>query len=305
MQKIKGLFFIAIIYIFALIIAWFVFSNLPFENLYLNVFIATSTATVWIFIMSSVFKNASIYDPYWSVAPMLMVWAFIDNVSSASFLLLLVLYFWALRLTWNWMTTFTDLNTQDWRYDYFKKRSGKLWPLVNFFGIHYMPTIIVYVALIPAFLLLSGSYEATYFTVLAWLITITAVVIQTIADYQMHQHLRQKTKTVLNTGLWGYARHPNYFGEILFWFGICLMMFSVYPVFIPFIGSLTMLLMFLIISIPLMEKRLLKRRPAYKTYQQTTPKLMLLKPVFTKNKTRAYEDLTQSKQQNTIEQHQN
>ncbi len=278
MKKIKGLIVIACIYILGITLAVFVFMYVPYDTMFLKVLIANSVATFFIFIMSTVFKNSTIYDPYWSVAPMVMVIPFIQTLSSASVLLLGVLYFWALRLTWNWIKTFKDLHTQDWRYNHFKNKSKKLWPIVNFFGIHYMPTMVVYLAMIPAFMVLTGAYQASFLTVFAFFITITAVLIQAVADRQMHQHLNQQNKTVLDSGLWACSRHPNYFGEIIFWFGIFLMMLSVNPAFIAGIGALVNLLMFIGISIPLMERRQLQRRPEYQTYQNNTPMLLLVPP---------------------------
>ena len=53
-------------------------------------------------------------------------------------------------------------------------------------------------------------------------------VIEVIADYQktvFRKNIDNKDKFI-STGLWAYSRHPNYFGEILLWFGIAIMSFS-------------------------------------------------------------------------------
>jgi len=68
----------------------------------------------------------------------------------------------------------------------------------------------------------------------------------------------------MKSGLWKISRHPNYFGEWLFWFGIYLFGLIANPAYWwTGIGAVLMLLMFLFISIPLMEKRMVAKRPEY------------------------------------------
>jgi steroid 5-alpha reductase family enzyme len=71
-------------------------------------------------------------------------------------------------------------------------------------------------------------------------------------------------------GLWKRGRHPNYFGEILFWWGMWVMYASLQG-FDGFIGGpIAMTALFLGISIPLMEKRQLKNKPGYAEYRKQT-----------------------------------
>ena len=81
---------------------------------------------------------------------------------------------------------------------------------------------------------------------------------------------------MLDTGLWARCRHPNYLGEIGFWFGLYL--FSVAATFEPFqiglIGPVAMVTLFVGISIPMIEKKLLEDKPNYSHYRATTPMLI-------------------------------
>ena len=63
---------IFIAYILAFAIGLFVYRNLSF-SLYVNIFIADVVATIFIYLVGLVFKNASIYDPYWSVQPLVIL----------------------------------------------------------------------------------------------------------------------------------------------------------------------------------------------------------------------------------------
>lgn len=68
---------------------------------------------------------------------------------------------------------------------------------------------------------------------------------------------RTSRSEVINIGLWKYSRHPNYFGEILIWFGVASVLIITHHVYwYLFIGAVINSLMFLFILIPTEEKHL-------------------------------------------------
>ena len=72
-------------------------------------------------------------------------------------------------------------------------------------------------------------------------------------------------------GLWKSSRHPNYLGEILFWWGLFIIYISVAPgEWLTAIGAVANTLLFIFVSIPLMEKRQLATKPAYAEYRRNT-----------------------------------
>jgi steroid 5-alpha reductase family enzyme len=109
---------------------------------WVNLLVADAIATVFVFIFSVVFKNASVYDPYWSVQPIVIIvcFAMAHKMTSAALLLLVSIVYWGIRLTLNWAIGFGGLNHQDWRYTKLQNDNGRMYPLINFTGIHMMPT---------------------------------------------------------------------------------------------------------------------------------------------------------------------
>jgi steroid 5-alpha reductase family enzyme len=101
-------------------------------------------------------------------------------------------------------------------------------------------------------------------------VTLIAVIIEGTADFQM-QRFRSRPASddqVMPPGLWSLSRHPNYFGEVLFWWGLYLFVPLAYPNFWWAItGPVAILLLFLGISIPLMERHLIAGHPNYVEYQ--------------------------------------
>lgn len=233
--------------------------------------IADVVATLVVFAFSAAFRNASLYDPYWSVAPIAIVayWTILagdDGVLVRQALVMGVVAFWGTRLTTNWAIGWGGLDHEDWRYLQLRQRTGILYPLVNLFGIHLMPTVLVFAALWPAYLAVSSPTPLGVLDGLAFAIAAGATVLEATADKQLHafQARNPPAHVYIDEGLWRWSRHPNYLGEVLFWWGIWLFAVSVGPMnALTCVGALAIALLFRFVSIPLMERRLLLRRPTY------------------------------------------
>lgn len=235
--------------------------------------VADIIATIIVFIFSSIFKNSSLYDPYWSVAPPLIAiyWSLNGNVNIVGYLMLFAIMVWAIRLTLNWARGWQGLHHEDWRYKMLREQNPKLYPFTNFAGIHLFPTVMVFLGMLPVYIVTSGIMIQPVIMpvlILGFSIALLATAIQLIADEQMRKFkFTSKPGEYINTGLWKFSRHPNYFGEIIFWMGLWLMQMAVFPEnWWTAIGFVAMLMMFLLASIPMMEKKNLKSKIGYETY---------------------------------------
>ena len=242
-----------------------------FGSMLLLIFIADCIATFVVFLASIVFENASVYDPYWSVAPLFLILGFylISNVGFiyTHLIVLIPLSFWAVRLTYNWARGFSNLSWQDWRYTDIKEKFPKIYILINLTGIMLMPTFLVFAGLIPLYYLIFKT--ANIFSLIAGgAVILFATIYQGLADFQMRKfRLDPKNKDkCIDVGLWRYSRHPNYFGEILIWVGVFIA--SMPNIEYLSFGFILIALLFIFISRPLMENHILKSRPQYKDYKK-------------------------------------
>ena len=244
----------------------------------------TLAATFIVYLFCLILRNTSIYDPYWSVAPLVMIIMHMVtfNYFSANAIVFAVLVFlYAFRLTRNWFLTYSGINPkyEDWRYQ--KYRNSLPWwqfQFVNFFGLIFFPTFVVYVCLVPGlyFVSIPGFNPLA---IIGFAFMLGGPLLELIADYQVHKFIRESNdhSKVCNYGLWNYSRHPNYLGELMFWFGIMLtFMVTMYEKWYLGIGFIVMLLLFTCISIPLMEKHNIEKRPAYIEYKKHTSMLFVL-----------------------------
>ncbi len=229
-------------------------------------------ATVIVFIFSLIFRNASVYDPYWSVQPPVIFFALLLSNSGTFFcwLLFAAVLFWALRLTANWAYNFTGFEYQDWRYTMLKEKSGRAYPLINFLGIHLFPTLVVYLCILPAAEAVRLGAELRPLCLPFIVLSFLSPLFQGIADIQMHKFRREGSGGFIRTGLWKHSRHPNYACEILMWWGVGLACFFALDYQLPLLtGALVNTLMFLFISIPMADKRQ-SRKPGFEEYKKST-----------------------------------
>lgn len=277
MKKTRGLMIILGIYILSFVIGYLFCFKL--DGWLLKLFVFDTVATIVVFIFSVIFRNSSVYDAYWSVAPMVMaIWLFaVERVSGIMQIIFLAVFLiWGLRLTINWIVVFTDFSYEDWRYKKFRDQTPRIfWPIVNFFGIHYMPTLVVFAGMLPLLIIVNEKMDIR--AIPGILIMLFGICLEFFADRQMHAFLNSdRSGEVCNIGLWKYTRHPNYLGEISFWMGV-------YITMLPFslqywyygLGALAVAILFNVVSIPLMEKRQLTRRPKYVEYKECTSRLII------------------------------
>ena len=252
--------------------------------IWLKITIWHLNATIFIYLGSVLLKNSSLYDPFWSVAPVPIV-IYLSIQSENSILLKMLVIFpillWATRLTRNWVISWEGFHHEDFRYIDLKNTNKYKAEFNNFFGIHLFPTFIVNICLYPLVYVFINDVDVNVYLYISSIITLIAVILETVADEQMRKFRsdpRNKGKT-MKYKLWRYSRHPNYLGEVGFWFGIYFMGIS--SGFAPLwliVCPLAMLLLFVLVSCPMMDERSLKNRPNYKEYMDNTSQLMLLPP---------------------------
>ena len=198
----------------------------------LEVLLAGVVATVIIFQFSLLFRNSSFYDPYWSIAPVLIALYFLSlpdqAVTARQILVSALLLSWAVRLTGNWAYGWQGIRHEDWRYEKLDRTAGRLWRPLSSVGAH--------------------RFRVS----------------------------RAGRSGVLDTSSWAICRHPNDLGEIgfrvsLFAFGVAAWGW-VYP--FSWLGPVVMMGLFLVVSIPMIERKLDAGKPGYAAYRQRTPMLL-------------------------------
>ncbi len=313
-ERTKGRLILLLVYLIAFSLAFWAALASSYGIL-LKSAIMVALAVIIIFLGSIDFKNSSVFDPYWSVAPPMMIAfylmvmamqqpidagqitmnAFTGDFAGGSspgirhpssgwgyfprlIILSLLTLAYSVRLTWNFLRGWPGLKHEDWRYVDFRKKTGKAYWVVSFFGIHMFPALMVFGGTLSIWVtVVHGSAAMNFLDILAFLVTGFAIFLEGASDNQMRKFLKeyQGTGKIMDQGLWGISRHPNYLGEISFWWGLWIFALAANPGFWwVIIGPVTITLMFVFVSIPMIEKRMAERRPAYQEYRKKVAMLI-------------------------------
>jgi len=253
------------------------------DHLWLDGLIADVLATLVIFVFSRIHHNSSFYDAYWSVLPpLLAIYWWSESTPDVNdvraWLVIGVILFWAIRLTGNWIYAFPGFPHEDWRYPILKEGKGAAEPLVDLFAIHVIPTLQVFLGMVPVYVAVTRTgRDVGWLDIVAVVVGLGSVALTFTADLQMYRFARTKQPgQAMDQGLWAWSRHPNYLGEIGFWLSLGIFGLATSPSdwWWVFVGAIAMLALFLGASIPMMEQRSLERRPSYQDVIDRVPKLL-------------------------------
>ena len=122
----------------------------------------------------------------------------------------------------------------------------------------------------------SGSGDLGIIEFLGIGIFLFGLLFETIADYQLNRFKRIASNKgkIMDRGLWRLSRHPNYFGEVVLWWGIFVFSLRVQYSLAGIIGPLAITGLILFFSgVPILEERFAKR-PGYEEYKQRTSRFI-------------------------------
>lgn len=235
--------------------------------------------SIWA-IVAIVKNRADLADVAWGFGFVLVAWiSFCSHpFSSLSLLVNLLVTLWALRLG-IYIFLKNRHKEEDFRYQDLKNRWGSKIKVRIFFQVFMLQGCILYIISLPILWIHSHPIEISesiLWTALPF--WVLGFLTETIGDYQLSSFRKNPSNRgkLLMTGFWSYSRHPNYLGEIIQWWAIWMMTFSL-PLTWAFVIS-PLLISFLIIKvsgIPLLEERM-KKNPAFENYAKTTAKLVPL-----------------------------
>lgn len=260
--------------------AWVVAAAIGGDRPVLALGLGYLVSALVIYVWSTVVDNGSMFDAWWSVLPAFAaVWLAAQHVDGVPTLrlalVLVVVWVWAVRLTSNWARDWPGLGHEDWRYVEMYERGPKR--LISLGGVHLFPASVVFLgslSMVPA--LVWGTRSIGVLDVIATFLGLGAALLEFVADEQMRRFRRSgPSGRVMDRGLWSWSRHPNYFGELCFWWALWLFAPAAAPGWWwTVVGPLAMTAMFLFASIPMLDRRSLERRPEFVAYAARTSALV-------------------------------
>jgi len=220
--------------------------------------------------LSAAKRDVSIVDSLWPLFFLLgaLAYAALAGAAGPRTLLLFVLVtFWALRLggylTWrNWG------EPEDRRYQAIRARNEPGFAWKSLYLVFGLQALLAWVIAMPLFAGLSSAAPLSaidYAGVALWIFGFS---FETIADWQLARFKADPASRgrVLDSGLWRYTRHPNYFGEAVLWWGLFLIALAAGGGWTVFAPILMTILLLKVSGVALLEKDIGERRPDYHDY---------------------------------------
>lgn len=234
-------------------------------------------ATLW-FVISLLARRNDVADIAWGLGYVAICFYLFQTQAKANIPLLVyaLVCIWALRLSTHIFLRNRG-KTEDFRYRQWREEWGKTFYWRSYLQVYVLQGLLLWIIALPIVVAgISTSQEWTICTYLGSLLWGIGFFFQAVGDYQLKQFVknRKHKEEVLQTGLWKYSRHPNYFGEIAMWWGIFVIVLPLPYAWVGMIGPwvITLLLVF-VSGVPMLEKRY-AGNAEYAAYQKRTSVLV-------------------------------
>ena len=243
-------------------------------NLWLTGLAPILALAVATWMVSFVKHDVSIVDSVWSLLILGagFVYAFVHGATEPRTLLVLLLAtFWALRLSLH-IAVRAWGEPEDRRYQAIRARNQPGFTWKSLYLVFALQGVLAWIVSMPLLAGFTSAQPLGWLDFLGIALWLMGFLFESIADWQLYRFQADPTNRghVLDTGLWRYTRHPNYFGEFLVWWGFFLIALAAggwWSVASPLLMSVLLLR---VSGVTLLEQNIAERRPAYREYIQRT-----------------------------------
>jgi len=237
----------------------------------LSVILAVSVVS-WLFSIAK--KDVSFVDSLWSLFFLIaaIVFAIISQPLSVKGMLVLTLVaIWSLRLS-IYITARNWGHPEDYRYQMIRASNSPGFAFKSLYIVFGLQGVLAWIVATPLLPAIASSGALTAVDIFAVVLWTVGFVFEAGGDWQLARFKSRKDShgKVLDTGLWRYTRHPNYFGEFCMWWAFYLFAVGTGGWWIILSPLLMSFLLLKVSGVAMLEKTIGKRRPEYSEYIQKT-----------------------------------
>jgi steroid 5-alpha reductase family enzyme len=180
---------------------------------------------------------------------------------------------WAARLGSHVLRRWRKLGHEDYRYAEMRRKRGGNFPFTSLFWIFWLQALLLWIISWPLQAAFLRGRPLTWLDAVGVTLAVAGVVIEAVADTQLTRFRAdpRNAQKVLDTGLWAWSRHPNYFGDFALWWGFFLLGIAAGGPWWIVLGPIVMSALLVHYSgAGLMEDTIGQRRPGYSDYVRRT-----------------------------------
>ena len=249
------------------------------QNPYLVVLLAILFVSLlgWLFSLAK--RNVTIVDSLWSL--FFLVAAIVFSVieyplSNRGMLVFCLVLIWSLRLS-IYLTIRNWNKPEDYRYQTIRSNNEPNFELKSLYKVFILQGLLAWIISLPLYSGISSDVAINWIDLCAVILWFIGFIFEAVGDFQLskfksneHKSPGQKERLVLDTGLWRYTRHPNYFGNFCIWWSFYLFALASGDWWYLFSPVLMSFLLLKISGVAMLEKTITNRRPDYAEYIKQT-----------------------------------
>jgi steroid 5-alpha reductase family enzyme len=229
----------------------------------------------FVFWQVSVFrKDVSIVDSLWSLFFLLaaaVVAYMTQPLSDRGLVVLALVTIWSLRLS-IFITARNWGEGEDYRYQQIRANNEPNFTFKSLYLVFGLQGVLAWIVALPLLPAIASDAPLGPLDAIAATLWLVGLVFEAGGDYQLSRFKRDPANKgkVLDTGLWRYTRHPNYFGDFCIWWAFYLFAVSAggwWSIISPLLMSFLLLK---VSGVAMLEKTIGERRPEYAEYIERT-----------------------------------
>ncbi len=230
--------------------------------------------SLW-FLISLSKKRNDVADVAWGLGFVLLAWSsfFLSGGSGIRGILVGILVsIWGVRLAWHIHLRHRS-KAEDFRYLAWRREWGKWFYARSYAQVYLLQGTLLFIVALPVLMInRSPGGRLGFPEILGACIWLFGFLFESVGDAELARFAKDPLNRgkILQTGLWRYTRHPNYFGEVVQWWGIWLVAIGVPGDWFSIVGPLTITVLILKVSgIPMLEKKMAEN-PDFSNYRRRT-----------------------------------
>jgi len=238
--------------------------------------------TAW-FVLSLIKKRNDVADSAWGLGFVLLSWTSLflsQTPNSRGLLVTLLVSVWGIRLAWH-IHSRNKRKAEDYRYAAWREQWGKWFYLRSYAQVYVLQGFLLFVIVSPVVLMnlrVGNAFGVLDFLGIA--VWVCGFFFEAVGDAQLKKFLSNPANKgkLMQSGLWAYTRHPNYFGEVTQWWGIWIMALSIGGELWTIVSPITITFLILKVSgVPMLEKNMASH-PDFAGYKKRVSQFFPLPP---------------------------
>ena len=238
--------------------------------------------TLW-FLISILKKRNDVADVAWGLGFVLMAWESFflsDDPGERGLLVATLVSIWGFRLAWH-IHARNKGKGEDYRYLAWRNEWGKWFYPRSYIQVYLLQGMFLFLIVSPVLLInKSTGNDLGTLDMIGAAVWVLGFCFEAVGDAQLARFVKNPGNTgkLMRSGLWAYTRHPNYFGEVVQWWGVWLIALAVPGGWVGVVGPVTITFLILKVSgIPMLEKKM-EEHPEFREYKRRVSVFFPLPP---------------------------